>query len=477
MLSSSLRTAARRVATVARAASRTSVAAQRRVSIIDLYLVRLSLSCFLFPSCTILCLCICTRPSSLFTIPTLVFVFDLPLCPKLQHMRNAVIVGTARTAIGSFNGKLAGFQAPELGTIAIKGALEKSGVAADDVQEAFMGNVVSANAGQAPTRQAVVNAGLPLSVPCTTVNKVCSSGMKTIMFGAQAIMTGYRDCIVAGGMESMSNIPYYVPKARFGLGYGHGSLVDGVLRDGLWDAFDDHHMGMCAEKCATQYDISREDQDDYALESYRRANQATADGKFKDEIVPVEIKGRKGIEIFDSDEEPARVKVDKVRTLRPAFTKDGTVTAANASSLNDGACAHIVTSEEFAKERGLKPIARILGFSDAAQQPIDFTTAPALAIPMALKNAGIEAKDVDFWEINEAFSVVSIANNKLLELDPARVSTYGGAVAMGHPIGVSGARIVTTLLTVMQQNGGRIGVAGICNGGGGASAMVVELLE
>lgn len=390
----------------------------------------------------------------------------------------AVILSASRTPVGAFQGSLSSLTGPELAGVAIKDAMSKAGVAGEDVGEAYLGNVCSAGVGQAPARQAVVHGGLPWSVPCTTVNKVCSSGMKSIYLGAQTIMAGTNDVIVAGGFESMSNIPFYLPKARTGYGYGHGQVQDGVVKDGLWDAFDDRHMGSCAEVCAEKYGFTREDQDNFALESYRRANASIEAGLFDAEIAKVEIKQRKGDpKVISQDEEPGKVNPAKVGSLRPAFKKDGTVTAANASSLNDGAAAMIVAGEGWAQDRSLSPMARIIGFGDAAQEPVWFTTAPALAVPVALKNAGITMADVDLWELNEAFSVVGLANNKLLDLDPATVNVNGGSVAIGHPIGASGARIVTTLLHALQQKDKTIGVAAICNGGGGASCIVVERLK
>lgn len=399
------------------------------------------------------------------------------LAAPVRHMstgRNVVILSAVRTPIGSFKGKLASFTAPQLGTIAAKEAVARSGVPGKDFDEAILGNVIGAGTGQAPTRQALIHAGLPWTVPATTINKVCSSGMKSVMFAAQSIMTGQNDVVLAGGFESMSNIPYYLPKARSGYGLGHQEVQDGIIKDGLWDAFDDHHMGNCAEVCAESYDISRKEQDTYALESYRRTAAAHEAGYFKDEIVPVEVKTRSGTEIFEVDEEFQRLNKDKVPSLRPAFKKNGTVTAANASSINDGASCLVIASEEYAIKHGLKPIARILGFADAAKPSVEFTTAPADAIPKAIRNAGIEQSDVDFWEINEAFSAVAIANQRLLNIDPETLNVFGGAVSLGHPIGCSGARIITTLTSVLSKKSGKIGVAGICNGGGGASAIVIE---
>ena len=390
-------------------------------------------------------------------------------------MKEVYIVSAVRTPIGSFGGSLSGLSATELGSIAIKGALEKAGVDGKEVNEVLMGNVVSANLGQAPARQAAVGAGLGYTVPCTTINKVCSSGMKAAMFGAQSIMLGQNDVVVVGGMESMSNIPYYIPKARYGYKYGHGELVDGLLKDGLFEVYYKFAMGNCADNTAKECGISREEQDEYAINSYKRVAQAVENGYFKNEIVPVEVPQRKGDPlVIDTDEEYKNVKFDKIPSLRPVFSKEGTVTAANASTINDGAAAMVLMSKEKADALGIKPIAKIRGFGDAAQDPIWFTTSPALAIPNALKMAKIDKSEVDFYEINEAFSVVALANMQKLDLDPAKVNVFGGAVAMGHPLGASGARIMTTLNSVLSQKGGTIGVAGICNGGGGASAIVLE---
>lgn len=390
-------------------------------------------------------------------------------------MKEVYIASAVRTPIGSFGGKLAGFSATQLGTFAIKGALEKSGVAADQVNEVFMGNVLSANLGQAPARQAAIGAGIGHNVPCTTVNKVCSSGMKSVMLGAQSIMLGINDVVVAGGMESMSNVPYYIPKARFGYKYGHGQMVDGLMHDGLWEVYNGFPMGNCADNTAKEMNISREAQDEYAINSYKRVASATEAGEFKDEIVPVEIPQRKGDPIvMDEDEEFRNVNFDKIPSLRPVFDKAGTVTAANASTINDGASALVLVSKEKAEELGLTLLAKIKGFGDAAQEPIWFTTAPSLAIPRALDHAGVSQDDVDFWEVNEAFSAVAIANQQKLGLDADKLNVFGGAVAIGHPLGTSGARIITTLVNVLNKKGGKIGCAGICNGGGGASAIVVE---
>lgn len=389
--------------------------------------------------------------------------------------KEVYIVSAVRTPLGSFGGKLANLSAVELGSIAIKGALKKAGVQADSVQEVFMGNVISANLGQAPARQAAIGAGVGYQVPCTTINKVCASGMKAVMFGAQSIMLGINDVVVAGGMESMSNVPFYVPKARFGYKYGNAEFVDGLVKDGLFEVYYKFPMGNCADNTAKEMKISREDQDAYAIQSYQRAADAWAKGNFKEEVIPVELKGRKGETIvIDEDEEYKNVMFEKIPSLRPVFDKEGTVTAANASTMNDGASALVLVSKEKMEELGLKPLAKIRGFADAATDPLWFTTAPALAIPKAIKHAGISASDVDFYEINEAFSAVALANQKELNLDPQKLNVYGGAVSLGHPLGASGARIIATLNSVLHQEAGSIGVAGICNGGGGASAIVLE---
>jgi len=386
------------------------------------------------------------------------------------------ILAAVRTPIGSFGGKLSPLSATELGAKAIAGAVSRAKIKKEQVEELYLGNVLSANLGQAPATQAAKFAGLP-DIPATTINKVCASGTKAVMLAAQSIALGERDIVVAGGMESMSNVPYYMDKVRTGYRLGHGQLTDGLVKDGLWDVYNDFHMGSAAELCAGDCHISREDQDAYAIESYKRAQKALSEGKFKNEIVPVEIVGRKGdVTVVDEDEEITTVNFDKIPQLKPVFKKDGTVTAANASTLNDGAAALVLISKQKMEELGLKPLARILGFADAQQAPEQFTTSPAKAIPRALQAAGISAEEVDFYEINEAFSVVSLANNQLLELDSTKVNINGGAVALGHPLGASGARILVTLLNVLEQNNGRIGVAGICNGGGGASALVLERL-
>jgi len=366
---------------------------------------------------------------------------------------------------------------PELGAIAIKGALEKANLSPREVKEVILGNVLSANVGQAPARQASLKAGLGEDVPCTTINKVCSSSIKSITLGAQSIMLGISDCSVTGGFESMSNSPYYLDKGRSGYKYGHGQVTDAILKDGLWDVYNNIHMGMCAEDCATRYKISREDQDAYAIESYRRAAEAYKLGFYKSEIIPVTIPQKQGNIVVNEDEEYKNIKLDKVSTLKPVFKPDGTVTAANASSVNDGGTAVILMSASRAKQLGIKPLAKILGFGDAEHAPIQFPTAPSKAIPKALAHAGIKQSNVDYYEINEAFSVVSIVNNQLLGLDPTKVSVWGGAVSLGHPIGASGARLVITLINVLKQKKGKIGVAGICNGGGGATALVIENLD
>jgi acetyl-CoA C-acetyltransferase len=392
-------------------------------------------------------------------------------------MKEVYIVSAVRTPIGSFGGSLTPLSAVQLGSIAIKGALQKAGVDPKLVQEVFMGNVVSAGLGQAPATQMAAGAGLGFEIPCTIVNKVCASGMKAVMLGAQSIMLGQNDVVVAGGAESMSNIPYYLLKARYGYKYGNSELIDGLQYDGLTDVYNHCAMGVCADNTAKEMKISRQDQDNYAVNSYKRSASAWAAGKFNDEIVPVEITDRKGaVTMFKEDEEYKNVNFDKIPGLKAVFTKDGTVTAANASTLNDGASALVLVSAEKAKELGLKPIAKIRGFADAAQDPMWFTTTPSIAIPKALKHAGVDKKDVGYYEINEAFSAVAIANNMKLGLDAEKVNVNGGAVALGHPLGASGARIMSTLINVLKQNNASLGVAGICNGGGGASAIVLEKL-
>lgn len=392
-------------------------------------------------------------------------------------MKEVYIVSAVRTPIGSFGGSLASVSAVTLGSIAVKAALEKSGIDPKTVDELLIGNVLSAGLGQAPATQIANGSGIGFNVPATLVNKVCASGMKAVMFGAQSIMSGYNDVVVAGGTESMSNIPYYLMKARTGYKYGHGELLDGLQYDGLTDVYNQCAMGVCADNTAKEMNISRQDQDQYAIESYHRAAAAWAAGKFRDEVIPVEIKDRKGnTTLFAEDEEYKNVNFEKIPGLKPAFAKEGTVTAANASTLNDGAAALVLVSKEKARDLGIKPLAKIRGFADAAQDPMWFTTTPSLAIPRAMKIAGVSKNDVSYYEINEAFSAVAIANNIKLDINPSYVNVNGGAVALGHPLGASGARILTTLIHVLKQNNKNIGVAGICNGGGGASAFVVELV-
>jgi len=392
------------------------------------------------------------------------------LSSAAKSPRDAVIVGVARTPVGGFNGSLAALKAPELGSAAICAALDRAGVPKESVEQCWMGNVIASGMGQAPARQAAQMAGLPDSTCCTTVNKVCSSGMKAVTLGSQEIVLGNADVLVAGGMESMSNVPYYLPKARFGARMGDATMVDGLVFDGLWDPYDNCHMGGHAELCAETHGITREMQDAHADESYRRARAAS----FGDEIAPVTVKSRKGDVIVTADDECAP-EPRPASAAKPAFKKkDGTVTAANASTISDGAAALVLMSRSQAEAAGAPILATIRSSADAEQEPCWFTTAPAAAIPKALARAGLAISDVDFFEINEAFSVVSVANNQLLGLDPTRVNVRGGAVSIGHPIGASGARIVVTLLSVLREKGGKIGVAGICNGGGGASAIVIE---
>jgi len=390
-------------------------------------------------------------------------------------MKEVFVVSAVRTPIGSFGGSLSGLSATALGSKAIEGALAASKVAPDQVQEVIMGNVVSANLGQAPARQAALGAKLPYEVPCTTVNKVCSSGLKSVMFGAQAIQLGQADIIVAGGMESMSNIPYYVSGARWGMKFGNGEIIDGLSRDGLTDVYNQTAMGVSADKTAEKYKISREAQDAFAIESYKRSQAATQNGYFKNEIVPVEIAQRKGPAlIIDQDEECFKVDFAKIPGLRPAFSPDGTVTAANASTINDGAAALILASEEAVKKYGLKPIARIVSYADAEQDPFWFTTSPTLAAPKAMERAGLKKNDINFFEVNEAFAVVTMAFEQTLDVDHSIVNIHGGACALGHPLGASGARILTTLIHTLHEQNGRYGLATLCNGGGGASALIVE---
>ena len=390
-------------------------------------------------------------------------------------MKEVFIASAVRTPIGSFGGQFAGLSATDLGAAAIKGALEKAGVEAEAVEEVFMGNVCSANLGQAPARQAALGAGISNNTPCTTINKVCSSGMKSIMLAAQQIQLGLADIVVAGGMESMSNIPYYLPKMRWGAKYGGQKVVDGLELDGLTDAYDHKAMGFSADATAEKYEISREEQDRYAIKSYQRAAQATDSGEMMGEIVGVSVPQRKGDPILiTKDEEYTRVKFEKIPALRPAFNRDGTVTAANASTLNDGAAALVLASQEKVTELGLQPIARLLSYADAAHEPQWFTTAPTLAAPKAAQRAGIDLNDIDYFEVNEAFAVVTLAFNKVLKIDEEIVNPFGGACSLGHPLGASGARIVTTLLNVLNQKQAKRGLATLCNGGGGASAMVFE---
>ncbi|PRX55377.1 acetyl-CoA C-acyltransferase [Flagellimonas meridianipacifica] len=389
-------------------------------------------------------------------------------------MNKVVIVSAVRTPIGSFMGSLSTVPAPKLGAVAIKGALEKISLDPKNVEEVLMGNVVQAGTGQAPARQAAIFAGIPNTVPCTTVNKVCASGMKAIMQGAQSIALGENAIVVAGGMENMSLIPHYT-YMRGGMKFGSATMVDGMQKDGLVDVYDQNAMGVCADACATEYEFSREDQDAFAIQSYKRSADAWSSGKFEDEVIPVEVPQRRGEPIMVSeDEEYKNVKLEKIPNLRPAFSKDGTVTAANASTINDGAAAVVLMSEEKANELGIKPLAYIKGYADAAHEPKWFTTAPAKALPKALHRAGVSMEEIDFFEFNEAFSVVGLANMKILGLEDSNVNVNGGAVSLGHPLGCSGARITITLLNVLKQNNGKLGAAAICNGGGGASAIVLE---
>ena len=392
-------------------------------------------------------------------------------------MKEVVIVSAVRTPIGSFGGALSGRSAPKLGATAISAAIERAGIQPKDVEEVLMGNVLQAGIGQAPARQAAIYAGIGDHVPCTTINKVCSSGMKAIMMAAQSIKSGDADIIIAGGMENMSAVPHYLMSSRNGVKLGNTQLADGLINDGLTDVYNDQHMGLCAELCASEHSFSREDQDAFALESYRRSAAAWAAGKFAQEVVPVAVPQRRGDDVVvDTDEDFSKVRHDKVPALRPVFKKDGTITAANASNINDGACAMVIMSADKAAEMGLKPLAKITGYADAAPEPEWFTTAPAKALPKALAKAGVDQNDVDYFEFNEAFSVVGLANMKILGLDATKVNVNGGAVSLGHPLGASGARIVNTLLSVLEQNNGKIGAAAICNGGGGASAVVIERL-
>ena len=392
-------------------------------------------------------------------------------------MKEVVIISAVRTPIGSFGGSLSSVSATKLGAVAIEGAMEKAGINYKIVDEVFMGNVLQANLGQAPARQAAILAGLSKDVPCTTINKVCSSGMKSIILATQTIMCGDNDVVIAGGMENMSIVPHYFAKGRLGQKLGNMQLVDGLVKDGLTDVYGNVHMGICAEKCASEMNFTREEQDAFAIESYNRSTKAWKNGKFTDEIIAVEVPQRKGDALVVlEDEEYKNVRMDKIPTLRPVFDKEGTITAANASTLNDGASALVLMSADKAVELNINPLAKIRSYADAAQEPEWFSTAPAKALPIALDKAGLSTTDVDYFELNEAFSVVGLANMKILDLDAKKVNVNGGAVSLGHPLGSSGARIIVTLISVLKQNGGKIGAAGICNGGGGASAMVIELV-
>lgn len=392
-------------------------------------------------------------------------------------MNEVYIVSMARTPIGSFGGSLAALSAVELATMVMKEAVTRAGIDPKEINEVIMGNVLTANTGQAPTRQAVLAAGFPVTIPCTTINKVCASGMKAIMLGAQSILTGDNDVVITGGMESMSNAPFYLTKTRWGMKYGNGEVVDAIVRDGLQDPYKGYMMGNCGEICAREMNFTRQDQDAYAIESYKRAAAAHQNGYFADELMPVQINAGKGkVTTVTDDDEYKNIIWEKVATLRPAFDKDGTITAVNASKINDGAAALVLMSKQKAEQLGIKPIAKIRGYADAGQTPDWFTTTPALAMPKALAKAGLTLADVDFFEINEAFSVVALANMKEMNLSHDKVNVLGGAVSLGHPIGASGARITCTLISALKHKGGKIGCAGICNGGGGASALVLELM-
>ncbi|MDE3236811.1 MAG: acetyl-CoA C-acyltransferase [Bacteroidota bacterium] len=391
-----------------------------------------------------------------------------------MNNRTVYIVSAVRTPIGSFGGVLKDFSASQLGAIAIKAAVERAGLKPEQIEEVYMGNVLQANVGQAPARQAAKFAGLPDTVICTTVNKVCASGMKAIAQAAQDILLGDADIVVAGGMESMSNVPFYVPNMRWGNKYGDAKLIDGLSRDGLTDVYHNYAMGNAAELCAKECGITREEQDAFAIESYKRSQAAWNEGRFASEVVPVEVASKKGMMVIDKDEEPFNVKFEKIPELKPAFIKDGTVTAANASTMNDGAAAVVLMSKEKAEALGIKPLAILKSYADAEQAPEWFTTTPSLAVPKAVAKSGLTMNDIAFVELNEAFSVVGIVNSEKLKLYPKQVNVNGGAVSIGHPLGCSGARIIVTLINVLQQNNARYGAAGICNGGGGASAMVIE---
>ena len=392
-------------------------------------------------------------------------------------MKEVVIVSAVRTPIGSFGGCLSSISATKLGAAAIKGAIEKAGIDSKIIDEIFMGNVLQANLGQAPARQAAIFAGISNDVPCTTINKVCASGMKSIMIGAQTIMCGDNDVVIAGGMENMSNVPHYFAQGRTGQKLGDMKLLDGMVKDGLTDFYSNVHMGVCAETCAKEMQFSRQEQDAFAIESYNRSTTSWATGKFADEVIPVSVPQIKGDAlIISEDEEYKNVKLDKIASLRPVFDKEGTITAANASTLNDGASALVLMSADKAAALNITPIAKIRSYADAAQEPEWFTTAPSKALPIAIAKAGLTSNDIDYYELNEAFSVVGLANIKILGLDANKVNVNGGAVSLGHPLGSSGSRIIVTLINVLKQNGAKIGAAGICNGGGGASAMVIELI-
>ena len=392
-------------------------------------------------------------------------------------MREVVIVSAGRTAMGSFGGVFSNVSATKLGAAAIKGAIEKCGINKDIIDEVFMGNVLQANLGQAPARQAAIDAGLSDNIPCTTINKVCSSGMKSIMLGAQTILCGDNDVVMVGGMENMSSVPHYLSNSRTGQKLGDIKALDGLVKDGLTDVYNNKHMGLCAETCAKEMSFSREEQDNFAIESYKRSAKSWQEKRFNDEIVNVEVPQRKGDNlIINEDEEYKKVILEKIPNLRPVFEKEGTITAANASTINDGASALILMSKEKANELNLKPLAKIISYADSAHEPEWFTTAPSSAVEKAIKKANIKKSDVDYYELNEAFSVVGLANMKLLEIENKKVNVNGGAVSLGHPLGSSGSRIVVTLINVLKQNNGSIGVAGICNGGGGASAIVIELM-
>ena len=392
-------------------------------------------------------------------------------------MREVVIVSAVRTAMGSFGGVFSNVSATKLGAAAIKGAIEKCGINKDIIDEVFMGNVLQANLGQAPARQAAIDAGLSDKIPCTTINKVCSSGMKSIMLGAQTILCGDNDVVMVGGMENMSSVPHYLSNSRTGQKLGDIKALDGLVKDGLTDVYNNKHMGLCAETCAKEMNFSREEQDNFAIESYKRSAKSWQEKRFNDEIVNVEVPQRKGDNlIINEDEEYKKVILEKIPNLRPVFEKEGTITAANASTINDGASALILMSKEKANELNLKPLAKIISYADSAHEPEWFTTAPSSAVEKSIKKANIKKSDVDYYELNEAFSVVGLANMKLLEIENKKVNVNGGAVSLGHPLGSSGSRIVVTLINVLKQNNGSIGVAGICNGGGGASAIVIELM-